>query len=138
MMLTIRKMPIGEKGMGSLRHANDNLPTAFKVIYRLSNPNSRNYPIPRIFYYMMTGKAPSEEVERAFDRVLTVIQNMIFKCIDIRCTVNCFHTYSDLSYGTSSAIGALKGPLHGGVNEAVFAIGWMMLKPKIMRSRGGS
>ncbi len=70
------------------------------------------------FYYMMTGKAPSEEVERAFDRVLTVHaeHDINASTFAARVTVS---TLSDLYSGTTSAIGALKGPLHGGANEAV-------------------
>ena len=67
---------------------------------------------------MMTGKAPSEEVERAFDRVLTVHaeHDINASTFAARVTVS---TLSDLYSGTTSAIGALKGPLHGGANEAV-------------------
>jgi citrate synthase len=70
------------------------------------------------FYYMMTNKIPSPEVESAFDKVLTVHaeHDINASTFAARITVS---TLSDLYSGTTSAIGTLKGPLHGGANEAV-------------------
>ena len=70
------------------------------------------------YYYMMTGKRPSKEFEQAFDDVLIChadhsINSSTFSC---RVTVS---TLSDIYSGITSAIGTLRGPLHGGANEAV-------------------
>jgi citrate synthase len=70
------------------------------------------------YYYMMTGNKPSKDFEEAFDDVLIChadhsINSSTFAC---RVTVS---TLSDIYSGITSAIGTLRGPLHGGANEAV-------------------
>lgn len=70
------------------------------------------------YYYMMTGRIPSEEFKRAFDKILMChadhsINSSTFSC---RVTVS---TLSDIYSGITSAIGTLRGPLHGGANERV-------------------
>jgi citrate synthase len=70
------------------------------------------------YYYMMTGKIPSRDFEQAFDDILIChadhsINSSTFSC---RVTVS---TLSDIYSGITSAIGTLRGPLHGGANEAV-------------------
>jgi citrate synthase len=73
------------------------------------------------YYYMMTGQKPSKDFERAFDKVLIChadhsINSSTFSC---RVTVS---TLSDIYSGITSAIGTLRGPLHGGANERVVNI----------------
>ena len=70
------------------------------------------------YYYMMTGRNPSKSFERAFDKILIChadhsINSSTFSC---RVTVS---TLSDIYSGITSAIGTLRGPLHGGANERV-------------------
>ncbi|MFX1337643.1 MAG: citrate/2-methylcitrate synthase [Promethearchaeota archaeon] len=70
------------------------------------------------YYYMMTGREPSKEFESAFDKILICqadhsINSSTFSC---RVTVS---TLSDIYSGITSAIGTLRGPLHGGANERV-------------------
>ncbi len=70
------------------------------------------------YYYMMTGRKPSKDFERAFDKILIChadhsINSSTFSC---RVTVS---TLSDIYSGITSAIGTLRGPLHGGANERV-------------------
>lgn len=70
------------------------------------------------YYYMMTGNRPHKDFEEAFDDVLIChadhsINSSTFSC---RLTVS---TLSDIYSGITSAIGTLRGPLHGGSNEAV-------------------
>jgi citrate synthase len=70
------------------------------------------------YYYMMTGNRPSKDFEEAYDDVLIChadhsINSSTFSC---RVTVS---TLSDIYSGITSAIGTLRGPLHGGANEAV-------------------
>jgi len=70
------------------------------------------------YYYMMTGNRPNKDFEEAFDDILIChadhsINSSTFSC---RVTVS---TLSDIYSGITSAIGTLRGPLHGGANEAV-------------------
>ena len=70
------------------------------------------------YYFMMTGNKPSKDFEEAFDDILIChadhsINSSTFSC---RVTVS---TLSDIYSGITSAIGTLRGPLHGGANEAV-------------------
>ena len=70
------------------------------------------------YYYMMTSRKPSKDFERAFDKILIChadhsINSSTFSC---RVTVS---TLSDIYSGITSAIGTLRGPLHGGANERV-------------------
>ncbi|MFX1457559.1 MAG: citrate/2-methylcitrate synthase [Promethearchaeota archaeon] len=70
------------------------------------------------YYYMMTGQVPNNEFTRYFDKILIChmdhsINSSTFSC---RVTVS---TLSDIYSGITSAIGTLRGPLHGGANERV-------------------
>jgi 2-methylcitrate synthase/citrate synthase II len=68
------------------------------------------------FLYMLTGKKPDEYVAKVFDRSLICYADHGFNAstFSARVTVS---TLSDIHSGTIAAIGALKGPLHGGANE---------------------
>ncbi|MEJ2248831.1 MAG: citrate/2-methylcitrate synthase [Candidatus Lokiarchaeota archaeon] len=73
------------------------------------------------YYYMMTGNQPDKEFTSAFDKVLIChadhsINSSTFAC---RVTVS---TLSDIYSGITSAIGTLRGPLHGGANERVIRV----------------
>jgi citrate synthase len=75
------------------------------------------------FYYMISGKAPDKEIESAFDKAL-ILQSehgSNASSFAARVTVS---TLSDIYSAVVSAIGALRGPLHGGANERVI----LMLK----------
>ena len=81
------------------------------------------------YYYMMTGRKPSNEFERAFDKILIChsdhsINSSTFSC---RVTVS---TLSDIYSGVTSAIGTLRGPLHGGANERVIRLMLEEIKKK--------
>ncbi len=70
------------------------------------------------YYYMMTDSVPSNEFKKYFDQILIChadhsINSSTFSC---RVTVS---TLSDIYSGITSAIGTLRGPLHGGANERV-------------------
>ncbi|MFW9819206.1 MAG: citrate/2-methylcitrate synthase, partial [Candidatus Thorarchaeota archaeon] len=70
------------------------------------------------YYYMMTGNVPNNQFEHYFDKILMChmdhsINSSTFSC---RVTVS---TLSDMYSGITSAIGTLRGPLHGGANERV-------------------
>ena len=70
------------------------------------------------YYYMMTGQEPSEKFERAFDKILICHADHSINASTFSCRVT-VSTLSDIYSGITSAIGTLRGPLHGGANEAV-------------------
>ena len=70
------------------------------------------------YYYMMTGNRPSKIFEEAFDDVLICHADHSINASTFSCRVT-VSTLSDIYSGITSAIGTLRGPLHGGANEAV-------------------
>jgi citrate synthase len=70
------------------------------------------------FLYMLTGKKPDELAHRALDMamILQADHELNASTFAARVTVS---TLSDMHSGVTSAIGTLKGPLHGGANQAV-------------------
>jgi len=73
------------------------------------------------FLYMLTGEEPDELSERIMDVAFTLHaeHGMNASTFAARVTVA---TLSDMHSGVVSAIGTLKGPLHGGANEQVMAM----------------
>ncbi len=70
------------------------------------------------FLYMLTGKYPDEEIARWFDIALILHADHSFNASTFAARVTA-STLSDMHSAITSAIGALKGPLHGGANERV-------------------
>ncbi len=70
------------------------------------------------FLYTLTGKRPDELMERAFDVALTLHADHELNASTFAARVTAA-TLSDIYSAVTSAIGALKGPLHGGANEDV-------------------
>ena len=80
-------------------------------------------PNPRMshaanFLYMMTGKTPTALAEKTFDVALILHADHEFNASTFAARVTAA-TMSDMHSAIVSAIGALKGPLHGGANEQV-------------------
>src|SRR5512146_3035371 len=73
------------------------------------------------FLYMLNGQVPSETATRALDIALILHADHEFNASTFAARVTAA-TLSDMHSAITSAIGALKGPLHGGANEAVFRI----------------
>ena len=73
------------------------------------------------FLLMLTGSKPSTTAERALDIALILHADHELNASTFAARVTAA-TLSDMHSATTSAIGALKGPLHGGANEAVFHI----------------
>jgi citrate synthase len=73
------------------------------------------------FLLLLTGKKPSETAERALDIALILHADHELNASTFAARVTAA-TLSDMHSAVTSAIGALKGPLHGGANEAVFHI----------------
>jgi citrate synthase len=70
------------------------------------------------FLYLLTGEEPSAEAERTLDMayVLHAEHGLNASTFAARVTIS---TLSDMYSAITSAIGTLKGPLHGGANEGV-------------------
>ncbi len=73
------------------------------------------------FLLMLNGDTPSKTAERALDIALILHADHELNASTFAARVTAA-TLSDMHSAITSGIGALKGPLHGGANEAVFAI----------------
>ena len=73
------------------------------------------------FLLMLNGRQPSATAERALDIALILHADHELNASTFAARVTAA-TLSDMHSAVTSAIGALKGPLHGGANEAVFRI----------------
>ena len=73
------------------------------------------------FLYQLTGQIPSATAERALDIALILHADHELNASTFAARVVAA-TLSDMHSAIAAAIGALKGPLHGGANEAVFRI----------------
>jgi citrate synthase len=81
----------------------------------------RNLSHAANFLLMLSGEAPSHTAERALDIALILHADHELNASTFAARVTAA-TLSDMHSAITSAIGALKGPLHGGANEAVFHI----------------
>lgn len=70
------------------------------------------------FLYMLNGTEPDEVAIDAFNKALVLHADHELNASTFTARV-CVATLSDVYSGITAAIGALKGPLHGGANEAV-------------------
>lgn len=73
------------------------------------------------FLLLLNGQPPSKTAERALDIALILHADHELNASTFAARVTAA-TLSDMHSAITSAIGALKGPLHGGANEAVFHI----------------
>jgi citrate synthase len=73
------------------------------------------------FLYTLTGKRPDDFMEHAFDVALTLHADHELNASTFAARVTAA-TLSDIYSSITSAIGALKGPLHGGANQDVIKI----------------
>jgi citrate synthase len=73
------------------------------------------------FLLMLNGVAPSKTAERALDIALILHADHELNASTFAARITAA-TLSDMHSAITSAIGTLKGPLHGGANEAVFKI----------------
>lgn len=70
------------------------------------------------FFYLLNGKKPDEFVENAFNTALILHADHELNASTFSARVTAA-TLSDIYSAITSAIGTLKGPLHGGANEQV-------------------
>jgi citrate synthase len=77
--------------------------------------------LPANFLWMLRGQRPSDKQVQALDTSFILYAEHEFNAstFSARCVVS---TLSDLHSGITAAIGALKGPLHGGANEAALGV----------------
>ena len=73
------------------------------------------------FLYCLTGRWPGSIAERSFDVALTLHADHEFNASTFAARVVAA-TMSDIFSAVTAAIGALKGPLHGGANEDVIKL----------------
>lgn len=73
------------------------------------------------FLYMLTGEEPDSIAVKALDQALVLHADHELNASTFAARVT-VATLSDIYSGVTSAIGALKGPLHGGANEAVMVM----------------
>jgi 2-methylcitrate synthase len=99
------------------------IPTAVAAAHRTAKGLAPIPPDPSLgfaenFFHMVFGKVPAPEVVKAFDVSLTLYAEHGFNAstFTARTVVS---TGADLHGAVTAAIAALKGPLHGGANEAV-------------------
>ena len=99
------------------------MPTLVAAWERMRRGKSPVAPNPKLslsanFLYMMSGKKATDLAVKTFDIALILHADHEFNASTFAARVTAA-TLSDLHSAIISAIGALKGPLHGGANEQV-------------------
>ena len=99
------------------------IPTMIATDYRFRRGLARKAPradlsMSENFFYMCFGKVPPKEVIRAFDISLILYAEHSFNASTFTARV-ITSSRSDIYSAVTGGIGSLKGPLHGGANEAV-------------------
>jgi 2-methylcitrate synthase len=99
------------------------IPTLVAAWERIRRGKPLIAPNPRLnlaanFLTMLTGKTPSPLAVKTFDVALILHADHEFNASTFAARVTAT-TLSDMHSAITSAIGALKGPLHGGANEQV-------------------
>jgi len=102
------------------------LPVVMGARHRLRDGKTVIDPDPTLsiagnILWMSTGKRPTERIEHAMDVTLILYAEHEFNASTFTSRVVA-STLSDLHSAISAAIGALKGPLHGGANERVMDV----------------
>jgi citrate synthase len=99
------------------------IPVVTAYFHRLRQGQQPVHPDPTLgeaanFLYMINGEKPSKEAESTLDLcyVLHADHGMNASTFSARVTIA---TLSDMYSAITTAIGTLKGPLHGGANEGV-------------------
>ncbi len=98
------------------------IPTIIGTMQRFLDGKDRIAPDPKLSHaanllYMMTGESPTPEAEKVMDVSLILYAEHDFNASTFTSRV-ISATLSDMHGAVTGAIAALKGPLHGGANEA--------------------
>lgn len=104
-------------------------PTLVATLYRISEGKEPIAPNPNLdhasnFLYMLTGKEPEPEFGKIVSSTMILYAEHGYNASTFSAKVTA-STLSDLHSSVVSGIGTLKGPLHGGANEAALE---MLLK----------
>jgi citrate synthase len=99
------------------------VPTMVTSFERIRNGQSPIEPDASLssaasFFYLLNGEKPSEFVEKAFNIALILHADHELNASTFSARVTAA-TLSDMYSAITSAVGTLKGPLHGGANEQV-------------------
>ncbi len=99
------------------------IPTAIAAAHRVGRGDAPIAPDPSLsfaanFFHVCFGRVPAPEVVKAFDVSLILYAEHGFNASTFTARTVA-STQADLHAAVTAAIGALKGPLHGGANEAV-------------------
>lgn len=102
------------------------LPVVLAARHRLLEGKEPIAPEPGLGFaanilYMLRGTKPSADHARALDVTLVLYTEHGFNASTFTARV-CVSTLSDIHSGVTAAIGALKGPLHGGANERAIEV----------------
>lgn len=102
------------------------IPTMIAAAYRLKHnkplvPPNKDLSMAENFFNMCFGEVPAPEVVKAFDVSLILYAEHSFNASTFTARV-ITSTTSDMYSAVTGAIGALKGPLHGGANEQVMYV----------------
>jgi citrate synthase len=101
-------------------------PTLVAAFHRLRNGQTPIAPDPAMsiagnFLYMLNGKKPHDTLVRVMDAALVLHAEHGFNASTFAARVTAA-TKADMYAAITAACGALKGPLHGGANEAVMQL----------------
>jgi citrate synthase len=102
------------------------LPTIVTAFHRLRARQKPIAPDPSLsaagnFLYMLTGKKPHDTLTRVMDAALVIHAEHGMNASTFAARVTAA-TLADLHAAVTSALAALKGPLHGGANEDVMRL----------------
>ncbi|MEE9254789.1 MAG: 2-methylcitrate synthase [Pseudomonadales bacterium] len=115
-----RQHEVADRLMGAL-------PAIINYWYRFSHDGERIETetdadsVAGHFLHMLHGKAPSDLHQRVMDVSLILYAEHEFNASTFTARV-CASTLSDMFSCVTGAIGSLRGPLHGGANEAAMAL----------------
>jgi citrate synthase len=140
-------------GAGSITLASDDactivaqFPTIIAAFWRLGRAEEPVHPRGDLghganFLYMLTGEVPAPERVRALETYLNTVIDHGLNASTFTCRV-ITSTGSDLVSAIVGAVGALKGPLHGGAPgpalDMVFEIGQASRAEDVLRRKIGS
>jgi citrate synthase len=99
------------------------MPTLVAAIHRIRSGKDpiaphTDYSQAKNFLYMMDGKEPEDTASKAIDIALILHADHGFNASTFAARVTA-STLSDVYSAVTSAVGTLKGPLHGGANQKV-------------------
>jgi citrate synthase len=99
------------------------LPVITAYFHRIRSGKEPVAPSPKLnaaanFLYMLTGEQPGDEAAATMDMAFVLHAEHAFNASTFSARVT-IATLSDIYSAITSAIGTLKGPLHGGANEGV-------------------